>query len=313
MEQVREWIRPERQRLELRRAPLMRLQIAADPNGEQWCELLQIHHLTCDHVTLEVIFSEVVSCLQGRSRELRESIPYRNHVAQVLAYARTHDAESFFCGKLAGIDEPTAPFGLLDVHDSGTRVEEAHEVLEADLAQRIRGQARRLGVSSATLFHAAWALVVARTSGREDVVFGSVLLGRLQDSAGAQQILGMFINTLPLRLRLQGVSSHELVEQTRRELIELLDHEHASLALAQRCSAISGSTSLFSAVLNYRHSAPDPRCGWCGAVGIQAVAGQKRSNYPIALSVDDFGEGFALTAQTAPSVDPQRVTAYLHT
>ena len=123
-----------------------------------------------------------------------------------------------------------------------------------ELSQRIRVQARRAGVSAATLFHAAWGLVVAQTSGREDVVFGSVLLGRLQGSAGAQRILGMFINTLPLRLRLQGVSSKELVEQTQRELMELLGHEQASLALAQRCSGISGSTPLFSALLNYRHS-----------------------------------------------------------
>src|SRR6185437_11333637 len=313
MEQVLEWIKPERQRLELRRAPLMRLRIAADPHGEQWCVLLQIHHLTCDHVTLGVVISEVVCCLQGRSRELRESMLYRNHVAQVLAYARTHDAESFFRGKLAGIDEPTAPFGLLDVHDRGARVEEAHEELEADLAQRIRGQARRLGVSAATLFHAAWALVVARTSGREDVVFGSVLLGRLQGSAGAQQVLGMFINTLPLRLNLQGVSSQELVEQTQRELIELLGHEQASLAMAQRCSAIPGSAPLFTALLNYRHSVPDPQDGWDSAPGIRVLAMQERSNYPIALSVDDLGEGFALTAQTDRRIDPQRLTGYLHT
>ena len=94
-------------------------------------------------------------------------------------------------------------------------------------------------MSAATLFHAAWALVVARTSGRDDVVFGSVLLGRLQGSAGAQRVLGMFINTLPLRLRLQDVTAKELVEQTQRELVELLSHEQASLAVAQRCSGIS--------------------------------------------------------------------------
>ena len=62
--------------------------------------------------------------------------------------------------------------------------------LEAALAQRVRAQARRLGVSAATLFHAAWSVVVAHTSGRDDVVFGSVLLGRMQGSAGAQRIAG---------------------------------------------------------------------------------------------------------------------------
>src|SRR6185312_287125 len=113
------------------------------------------------------------------------------------------DAEGFFRGKLADVEEPSAPFGLLDVHGDGSQVEEAHQELTPQIAQRVRAQARRLGVSAATLFHAAWSVVVARTSGREDVVFGTVLLGRLQASAGAQRILGMFINTLPLRLPLQ--------------------------------------------------------------------------------------------------------------
>src|SRR5207237_9018718 len=118
-------------------------------------------------------------------------------VAQALAYARTHDAETFFRGKLGVIEAPTAPFGLLDVHGDGSRIEEACEDIEPVLAQRARAQARRMSVSAATLFHAAWGLVVAHTSGRDDVVFGSVLLGRLGGSAGAQRILGMFINTLP--------------------------------------------------------------------------------------------------------------------
>jgi len=76
----------------------------------------------------------------------------------------------------------------------------------------------------------AWALVVSQTSGRHDVVFGTVLLGRMQGSAGARRILGTFINTLPLRIRLQGVTAKELVDQTQRELVDLLNYEHCSLA-----------------------------------------------------------------------------------
>ena len=178
---------------------------------------------------------------------------------------------------------------------------------------RVRAQARRLGVSAATLFHAAWALVVARTSGRDDVVFGTVLLGRLQGSAGAQRILGMFINTLPLRLPLQQMTAKELVERTQRELVELLSHEQSSLALAQRCSGVAGSTPLFSTLLNYRHSAPSPEGGRSDASGIQVLAAQERTNYPIAVSVDDLGEGFAVTAQTDRRIDPQRMVRYVCT
>ena len=91
---------------------------------------------------------------------------------------------------LADIDEPTTPFGLLDVQGDGGNIEEAHMRLNADLADRLRANARRLGVSAASLCHLAWAQVLAKVSGREDVVFGTVLFGRMQGGAGADRAMG---------------------------------------------------------------------------------------------------------------------------
>jgi amino acid adenylation domain-containing protein/FkbH-like protein/thioester reductase-like protein len=313
IEQVKSWGRPERQQMDLRQAPLLRLQIAADPRSEQWYALLQRQHVISDHVTLELVIAEVVEILQGRAAALPKPAQYRDHVAQALAYARNHDAEKFFHSKLATIDEPTAPFGLVNVHGDGSQIEEAREDLGPGIAQRVRIQARRLGVSAATLFHAAWALVVAHTSGRDDVVFGSVLLGRLQGSTGAQRTLGMFINTLPLRLQLQGGSAIQLVELVQRELVELLGHEQASLAVAQRCSGIAARAPLFSTLFNYRHSTSSTALQWSGASGIRELVCDERTNYPITLSVDDYGTGFSLKAQTDRQIDPRRITEYMKT
>ena len=174
--------------------------------------------------------------------------------AEALWQAQRQDAQGYFRGKLGTIDEPTTPFGLADVYGDGSEIEEYSEAVEPSLARRIRRGARRLGVSCATLFHAAWGLVVGSTSAREDVVFGSVLSGRMQGSEGADRVLGMFINTLPMRLQL-WVSVGELVQQTQREVVELLRYEQTPLSLAQRCSGLSAGVPLFSAVLNYRHSA----------------------------------------------------------
>ena len=313
MEQIKEWLSHEGRRMDLQHAPLMRVCVASDPRGEQLYVLLQMHHFACDGVTIEAIASEVVLHMEGHAQQLPESIPYRNHVAQVLAYGKTHDARSFFRNKLGDVDEPTAPFGLLDVHGDGSQIEEAREELATAFAQRLRSLARRLGVSAATLFHAAWGLVVSCTARRDDIVFGTVLLGRLQSSAGAQQTLGVFINTLPLRLRLRGITVQEFIEQTQRELVELLGHEQASLAEAQRCSGVSGGAPLFSALLNYRHSVPQSEGGWEGARGIRFLSTHQRTNYPITVSVDDLVEGFALTAQTDRRIDARRIAGYLHT
>lgn len=310
-EQIKEWVQPERQRISLWQAPLMRLQVAADRDSERWYALLQIHHIVDDAVSLKILISEVVSCLEGRAELLPNPIQYKEHVAQSLARSRSHDAEEFFRRKLADVDASTAPFGLVNVHGDGSGIDEASEQVDSTLARSVRSVARRSDVSVATLFHAAWSLVVAVTSCRDDVVFGSVLLGRLQGSAGAQRIVGMFVNTLPLRIRLGNVTALELVRQTRLELAELLSHEDASLVMAKRCSGIEGAAPLFSAVLNYRHSIADPESEWASARGIQVCAFQYRTNYPISLSVDDLGDGFGLVAQTDRRVEARRLIGYM--
>src|SRR4029079_18493314 len=125
--------------------------------------------------------------------------------------------------------------------------------LEEILSRRLRERARALGVSAATLCHLAWALVLARLSRREDVVFGTVLFGRMQGGQGADRTLGLFMNTLPIRIRVGDESVRQSARQVHGLLAELMRHEHASLALAQRCSGVAAPAPLFTALLNYRH------------------------------------------------------------
>src|SRR5262249_51460723 len=152
------------------------------------------------------------------------------------------------------VDQPTAPYGLLDVQGDGSGIGEAWRKVDAGLASRLRRISRALEVSAASLYHLAWALVLSRVSGRDDVVFGTVLFGRMQGVEGADRALGMLINTLPIRIRVGAASVEESARQTHQLLAELMRHEHASLALAQRCSGVEAPTPLFSAPLNYRYS-----------------------------------------------------------
>ncbi|MER8609054.1 AMP-binding protein, partial [Mesorhizobium sp. M1233] len=132
--------------------------------------------------------------------------------------------------------------------------------------------------------------------------------------AGADRAMGLFINTLPVRLDLDGTGVEESVRATHRRLSELLAHEHASLALAQRCSGVAAPAPLFGALLNYRHNTPAAMAGSGtedGLSGVEWLGSEERTNYPLTLSVEDFGEALGLTAQVAEPISADRVCGYM--
>jgi amino acid adenylation domain-containing protein len=306
---------PRHYRLDIAQAPLMRLAYAQDVANQRWVGMLLFHHMALDHTALEVVVHEMQASLLGQAHLLSPAVPYRNHVAQARLGVSREQHEAFFREMLGDIDEPTLPFGLQDVQGDGSGIDEAHQDVEAALAQRLRAQARQLGVSAASLVHLAWGHVVGRVSGREEVVFGTVLMGRMQGGDGADRALGMFINTLPLRVSVGAQGARAGVRATHGRLSALLGHEHASLSLAQRCSGVPASLPLFSTLLNYRHSAAEAVSDNAISAwhGIQTLSMEERTNYPLCLNVDDLGEGFRLTTQAVVEVGAQRVCAYMHT
>ncbi|WP_186129910.1 non-ribosomal peptide synthetase, partial [Burkholderia gladioli] len=308
---------PARVRLDLSRAPLSRAWIAPDPRSGEWLLSLLDHHMVSDHVTLELMLEEIRTIMDGRAAQLRASTPYRNFIAQSRA-VEPGVHERYFRQQLGDIETPTALFGLFDTQGDGADIHEASLALPAELAQRIRDCAQRQGVTGAVLFHAAWALVLSACTGQDDVVFGTVLSGRLQGTEGADQTFGMFLNTLPVRASFGGRSAADLTEQMRLKLSGLLDHERASLASAQRCSAVPASVPLFSTLLNYRHSPETARTQHGTADvflgdGVRVLAADERTNYPFDMTVDDLGAGFALTLRCLDQVDPKPLLHYLAT
>jgi amino acid adenylation domain-containing protein len=305
---------PRRHRMDVRQAPLLRACAAHDPANTRWVLLVRQHHMAGDHTTLDVLRDEVEAHLLGRGHELPPALPFRNLVAQTRLGISREEHEAFFREMLADVEEPTASFGSLDVYGDGSSLDEASLRVDDDLAARLRGRARALGVSAASLCHVAWAQVLARVSGRRDVVFGTVLFGRMQGGEGADRVVGPFINTLPLRVTVGQEGAEEGVRRTHRLLSELLRHEHASLALAQRCSGVPAPTPLFTSVFNYRHGGAQPAAPRAAHVweGMRSLRVAERGNYPLAFSVDDLGTGFGLKAHVEAPVRAARVCALMH-
>ncbi|QLH62426.1 non-ribosomal peptide synthetase [Serratia symbiotica] len=179
--------------------------------------------------------------------------------------------------------------------------------MPAALNRRLRAQAARLGVSLASLCHLGWALVLSRSSHCEQGVFGTVLLGR--SGAESEDMVGLLINTLPVRVDINGTGAQEAVRAVHARLGALLAHEQATLSLAQQCSGVVGEAPLFNALLNYRHNQSNETT--TEIEGVQWLDEQERSNYPVTLSVEDDGETLGVTVQAVAPLEPARVGGYM--
>ncbi|WP_181799078.1 amino acid adenylation domain-containing protein [Kitasatospora acidiphila] len=294
-------------RMDLRQAPLIRVTTAAEPGSGRWLALLRIHHMVGDHTTEAVLLDEVRAFMSGRGGALPQPSPFRNYVAQARLGVSREEHRRFFAELLGDVTETTAPFGLLDVHGDGRDIRQARLDIDGEQARLIRESARRYGVSPATVFHLAWARLLAAVSGRDDVVFGTVLLGRMSAGAGSDRAPGLFINTLPMRVRVDRVGVASALTGVRDQLAELLVHEHAPLALAQGASGLPGGEPLFTSIFNYRHSDAPSANTAPGVDGITVLASRDLTNYPLAVSVDDRRAGFTVTAEAAAPADPEAI------
>ncbi len=172
--------------MDLSRAPLLRLTFAADPDGG-YLALVQRHHLVLDHIGLEMVLGEVAAVLAGQADALPEPLPFRDFVAQARLGVSREEHERYFAGLLGDVTGPSAPYGLLDVHDPGPG-RRARQPVDAEVAGRLRALARARSVSAATVVHLAWARVLMVLAGQEDVVFGTVLLGRMNAGTGTDRV-----------------------------------------------------------------------------------------------------------------------------
>ncbi|HET8934206.1 MAG TPA: amino acid adenylation domain-containing protein [Polyangiales bacterium] len=318
LEQLSALYHPSRVRFDVSRAPLARGFASYDAVDDKWFLLIQIHHLMIDHTTLELVLEEVAALQRVQPAQLTKPVPFREFVARARLGVSNEEHESFFSDMLHDIHEPTTPLGLVDVHSDGGRVSELQTALPAPLAAAIRDLARRLGITPASVMHLAWALVLARFSAKRDVVFGTVMFGRMHGGREADQVLGMFINTLPVRVRLAEQGLESALRDMHLSLARLIRHEHAPLVLAQRCSGVPAGRPLFTALLNYRYSLPQVSSSNDAADesarGVAFLGVRDRTNYPLVLSVDDHGDGFTLMTQVnGDTAAADRVNRFMQT
>jgi hypothetical protein len=310
LEQLQRRHKPQSQSWDLQNAPLIRLEVARQPQAPQWHALVKVHHIICDHQSLHLLIDQIMDTVEGCSQQGPELEAYPQYVKQTIGAQNESDAERFFRSKLQDISEPTTLFSQSESREVAGTTREFSEVLDWQLTKSLHSASQRTGHTVARLLHSAWALVVARASNRDDIVYGTVVLAEPLRHSKSRTVIGMGVNTLPLRLRLDGISAEGLANQTHQELAELLTHDRAALTLAQSCSGVSPSASLFTALLNYRRTSPRETT----ASTIKMLStGEAWTNYPVTALVDDNGSHLKFTLQTYGAIDPWALFRYFRT
>lgn len=276
--------------LNLTQPPLMRLTlIRLNHNLHKliWSE----HHLILDGWSVALILGEFKALYSGYVRKQEVSLPavraYRDHISW-LAKQDVRKSESYWRGLLKGFYSATL-LGMEKVKvDEGPQGDETGELqaeISADTVKKLQVIGRSQRITFNTIVQGAWAVLLSRYSGQQDVVFGTTMSGRQSDQPGTELAVGPFINTLPVRVRFQaGEKISALLERIQIQQTETRECEYTPLVDVQGWSEVERGVPLFNSIFvfeNYPASSNSSSLGH--DLLITDISAQERSNFPIAL------------------------------
>jgi amino acid adenylation domain-containing protein len=225
--------------------PLIRFTLLRGPGESRL--VISSHHILLDGWSGPLLLRDLFALYAGQ--RLPPARPFRDYLAWLgardrkVSLARWEDL-------LSGTDSPTLVAGTgpgPSPADAATLPGVVAVPLDPRTGPRIADLARSCGVTASTVLQAAWALVLARSTGRDDVVFGTTVSGRPPEIPGVESIVGMFINTVPVRVRLPAaLTVAGLLGRMHEDQTRTLEHQYLGLAEVQ---ALAGVGDLFDTLM----------------------------------------------------------------
>lgn len=293
-------------------APVMRLQLfRCSPVHHRF--LWSFHHALLDGWSVPLVLGELFACYTAFVHTRQPSLPIAPPFRDYVAWLRTRDrgaAETFWRAHLDGCkDGPgLACRKARQATGSGCAGSRAHERwIDASTTAELIASAKRNHLTPATLLHAAWALILMRSGGGTDVVFGSTIAGRPHTLPHADTMVGLFINTVPVRV----------AADRRTPLLAWLQHVQATLATVRefgfcgledirRWSGAPGGSRLFESIVVYENYPVmpvhgDASGGSAGDLVIGEIRSEESTNLPLTV-VGGCGERFMVRILRDPAV-----------
>lgn len=267
--------------------------------------LLNAHHLIVDGWSTPLLIDDLLTILNGRTSELITPQVSYSQLIQQLAARDIEAARHSWQKRLKGI-RPTLLFG--ENRQAG-EVSEHAIFLEAETEQSLTRFCQQHGLTLNTVMQSVWGLLLSLYSASDDVVFGSPVSGRFGRVEGLSQQVGLFSNTLPVRVKFDVMAPLlPQLKQLQEEQITLLDYDHIGLAEIQQ---LAGTSTLFDTLLvveNYPEITHNKKHDY---IYCQSVTNRGYTHYPLTLLVLP-GERLKLLMEYRPIVsEPQRLAQQL--
>ncbi|MAR93086.1 MAG: non-ribosomal peptide synthetase [Pseudomonadales bacterium] len=316
------WLAKDRQRgFDFERPGLMRL-TWVDLPGNRARLIWSFHHIVLDGWSLPLVMGEVFQTYGLLTKGEEPILPQAGCYEDFISYLEQvdkGDALQFWKLYLAGFEAATAlPNQRAAVESADKLFLENEFVLNLDFTGRLQQFAREQHVTLNTVVQAAWGVLLARYSGDRDVVFGTTVSGRPADLPNVENIVGLFINTLPLRIRLdRDTTILPLLKSMQDEQLDLRRFEFTPLVDIHRVSEVPGDQGLFDSILvfeNYPigeavHSADE-------LLDFGHITTIEHTNYPITIIVepsDQLRVKLSYDASRFESSDIQRLLDHFET
>jgi non-ribosomal peptide synthase protein (TIGR01720 family) len=239
--------------------------------------ILTNHHLVLDGWSLPVLLGEVFASYYGQW--LPAAVPYRRFLGW-LAGRDVTAARAAWGEVLAGFDTPTV-VGPPDASRSGPR-EVVSQRLSEPTTRALNELARTHHTTVSTVLQAAWAQLLCTLTGHRDVAFGAVVAGRPDEVVGADSMVGLFINTVPVRATMAPTTTTaDLLDQLRNSRNRTLEHEHLSLREIHR---VTGQQHLFDTVFVYENYPTDAaKLSGDDGLAVTELTNRDYYHYPLAI------------------------------
>ncbi|OZG25974.1 non-ribosomal peptide synthetase [Williamsia sp. 1138] len=272
-------------RFRLERPPLLRFALIKTGH-DHWQLVVTLHHINVDGWSMPLLLRDllVLYATHADSTVLPPAPSYRDFLLWV--HRQDHDASrAAWAEAFAGCDQPTL---LVENHTATGEINSVTDVVDEAATAALSAVAARFGVTLNTIVQIAWAIVIAQQVDSQDVVFGATVSGRPADLDGVESMVGLCINTVPVRVVIDADEPiSALLQRQQAEQTRLLEHHYLGLVDVQ---AAAGPGSLFDTLTVFESYPLDAdaiaAAGSIDGMQITGVDGSEATHYPLSLTAD---------------------------